>query len=125
MSASANAIKLCLSKQPPNTSYESIHKIAKRATPSQMSTYKHALQLYKLFNSTNMSDDWITLNYQQNFSNRQKYVQINDVSATKIGKNILSNRLGILYNQIDYDWLNLSLNYFKINCKKLYLMNYD
>ena len=56
MSASANAIKLCLSKQPPNTSYESIHKIAKRTTPSQMSTYKHALQLYKLFNSTNMSD---------------------------------------------------------------------
>ena len=87
--------------------------------------YRLSIQLFKLYNGEEMSDDWLDLNYQQNFSNRQKYVQINDVSATKIGKNILSNRLGILYNQIDYDWLNLSLNYFKINCKKLYLMNYD
>ena len=43
MSASANAIKLCLSKLPLNTSHETIHRLAKRATPTQMSSYKHAL----------------------------------------------------------------------------------
>ena len=43
MSASANAIKLCLSSLPINTSYEEIHRLAKRGTPTQMSAYKHAL----------------------------------------------------------------------------------
>ena len=33
MSASANALKLCLSKLPLNTSHESIHRLAKRGTP--------------------------------------------------------------------------------------------
>ena len=52
LSASATAIKLCLSKLPPNTSYESIHRLAKRGTPTQMCQYKHAIQPYKLFNYT-------------------------------------------------------------------------
>ena len=68
-----------------------------------MMKYRLSIQLFKLYNGEEMSDDWLDLNYQQNFNNRQKYVQINDVSTTKIGKNILSNRLGILNNQIDYD----------------------
>ena len=37
--------------------------------------------------------------------------------------NILMNRLGILNNQIEFDWLNLSLNSFKIKSKKLFLSN--
>ena len=45
LSASAKAIKLCLTKLPQNTSFETIHRLAKRATPTQMSTYKHAIQL--------------------------------------------------------------------------------
>ena len=76
MSASANAIKLCLSKLPINTSYEAIHSLAKRGTPSQMSMYKHALQLYKLYNSNNMSDDWLSLNDQQIFNGRNEHFQI-------------------------------------------------
>ena len=38
LSASANAVKLCLSKLPSNTSYETIQRLAKRATPTQMTT---------------------------------------------------------------------------------------
>ena len=62
LSASANAIKLCLTKLPWNTSYEAIYRLANRGTPEQMSKYKHALQLYKLYNSSMMSDDWVDLN---------------------------------------------------------------
>ena len=40
------------------------------STPIDSYVYKHAIQLFKLFNSTNMSDDWITLNNQQNFYGR-------------------------------------------------------
>ena len=58
---------------------------------------------------------------RSNFNDRQKLVQITDESLTRIGKNILMNRLGILNNKIDYDWLNLSLNSFKIKCKKIFL----
>ena len=50
-----------------NTSFETIHRLAKRGTPTQMSTYKNALQLFKLYNSNNMSADWVSLNAQQTY----------------------------------------------------------
>ena len=86
-----------------------------------MMKYRLSIQLFKLYNSEMMNDDWVDLNSQQNFNDRQKLVQITDESLTRIGKNILMNRLGILNNKIDYDWLNLSLNSFKIKCKKIFL----
>ena len=125
LAASARALRLLNNTSDLRTSYEQLHKLQGRATPTNMMKYRLSIQLFTLYNGEDMSDDWLDLNHQQNFNNRQKYVQINDVSKTKIGRNILSNRLGILNNQIDYDWLNLSLNSFKINCKKLYLMNYN
>ena len=33
-----------------------------------------------------MDDDWVDLNNQQNFNDRQKHVQIADESLTRIGK---------------------------------------
>ena len=64
----------------PNTSYEVIHRLTKRANPVQMSNYKHAIQLYKLHNSTIMTDDWLSLNFQQNFNGRNDKLQIFNVS---------------------------------------------
>ena len=121
LSASANAIKLCLTKLPPNTSFETIHSLAKRGTPTQMSTYKHALQLYKLFNSTQMSDDWVSLNVQQNFNGRNEKIQFYNISNYKVGRNLLVNRFKILNNKIDYSWFNVSFETFKIKCKQLLL----
>ena len=86
-----------------------------------MSDYKHALQLYKLFNSTNMSDDWLSLNFQQNFNGRSDKLQIFNVSNYKVGRNLLVNRFRTLNNKIDYLWLNESFNAFKIKCKQLLL----
>ena len=121
LSASANAIKLCLSKLPQNTSYESIHSLAKRGTQTQMCLYKHAIQLHKLFNSTVMSDNWISLNFQQNYNGRNEKLQIFTISNYKVGPNLLVNRFKPLNIKIEYTWLNESLNSFKIKCKKLFL----
>ena len=121
LSASANAIKLCLSKLPWNTSHEAIHRLAGRGTPEQMSKYKHALQMYKLYNSSQMSDDWVDLNNQQNFNGRNPNVQIFIRSNYKVGKNLLVNRLKTLTNLIKYEWLNESYESFKVKCKNLLL----
>ena len=121
MSASANAIKLCLSSLPLNTSYEEIHRLAKRGTPTQMSAYKHALQMYKLYNSNSMSDDWVSLNDQQNFNGRNEHVQIYTKSNYKVGKNLLVNRFKNLNNKIKFAWLNDSFESYKIKCKNLFL----
>ena len=121
LSASANAVKLCLSKLPLNTSYEAIHRLAKMATPSQMSNYKHALQLHKLYNSTNMSDDWLNLNLQQNFNGRNEMIQFFNMSNYKVGRNLLVNRFRSLNNKIKLTWLNDSYESYKIKCKNLLL----
>ena len=35
--------------------------------------------------------------------------------------NVLTNRLTVINNKIEYDWLNKSLNSFKLICKSLFL----
>ena len=121
LSASANALKLCLTSLPPNTSFDAIHNLTKRSTPTQMSSYKHALQLYKLYNSENMTDDWISLNIQQNFNGRNDKIQVFKQLNYKVGNNLMVNRLINLNNKIPYSWLNESLNTFKVKCKQLLL----
>ena len=86
-----------------------------------MSSYKHALQLYKLYNSENMTDDWISLNIQQNFNGRNDKIQIYKQSNYKVGNNLMVNRLANLNNKIPYSWLNDSFNTFKVKCKQLLL----
>ena len=113
--------KWYLSILPPNTSFESIHRLAKRGTPIQMSHYKHALQLYKLHNSTTMSDDWVSLNFQQNYNGRNDNIQIFNNSNYKVGENLLVNRFKPLSNKIPFTWLNESFNSFKIKCKNQFL----
>ena len=114
-------IWLCLSCLPPNTSYESIHRLAKRGNPTQMSEYKHAIQLHKLYNSTTMTEDWISLNLQQYFNSTNEKVQIFNVSNYKVGQNLIVNRFRPLNNKINFNWLNESLDSFKVKCKNLLL----
>ena len=114
-------LKNCSTTMPTDTSFEVMHKILKRGTPSQMSQYKHSLQLYKLHNSETMSDDWIDLNIQQNFNGRNDKFQAINTARFKVGRNLMVNRLSHLSNMIDYSRLNLSFNSFKIKCKDLFL----
>ena len=83
--------------------------------------YKHALQLYKLFNSNTMSDDWISLNIQQNFNRRNEHIQIYNESNYKVGQNLLVNRFKTLNNKINYSWFHESFESFKVKCKNLFL----
>ena len=94
--------------------------LAKRGTP-RMSQYKHAIQLYKLHNSTSMTDDWVSLNTQQYFNGRNNKFQVFNMSNYKVGRNLLVNRFKSLNNKIDYLWFNESFNSFKIKCKTLFL----
>ena len=90
-----------------------------------MMKYRLSIQLYKLYNANNgnENENWIDLNFQQNFNDRNNYVQIFDTSRLMIGRNTIVNRFKCLNNTIDYDWLNLSLDTFKVRCK-LKFLNY-
>ena len=67
-----------------------------------------------LYNSNDQNDDWIDLNVQQNFNGRNLKVQITDKSRIRIGKNLLTNRLTLIDKTIEYDWLNLTFDSFKV-----------
>ena len=49
------------------------------------------------------------------------FVQIIDNSSLLIGKNTIVSRFKSLNNLFDYDWLNLSLDTFKLKCKSKFL----
>ena len=84
--------------------------------------YRLSIQLFKIYNGYSQNDDWQDMNVQQNFNGRNEMFQINDYSANRIGKNIICNRLNVLNGQIKLDWLNLSLNAFKLKAKSIFLM---
>ena len=83
--------------------------------------YKLSLQLFKHYNETRQEETWLNLNFQQNFGQINKFVRIFDNSRIKIGRNNMINRLNMLNDQIEYDWLNLSINSYKLKCKERFL----
>ena len=120
LAASSTALRIC-GRMDWATSYERLHIIHSRATPAKMMMYKHAIELCNLYNSEEMSDDWVDLNLQQNFNGRLENVQIFDNSRIRVGKNIMMNRLTITNNKIDYKMPNLSKDTYKLKCKNLFL----
>ena len=104
-------------------SYERLHLMQKRATPESMMKYKLAIQLYNNFNDKRGGETWMSLNFQQNFGPRNECILISDKSRHKIGRNILVNRLNILNGKVNYDWMNLSKDAFKLKCKNKFLNN--
>ena len=121
LSCSAQALKLLGNQDGLRISFETLHRINDRATPMQMLKYKHSLLLFKLYNSTVRNEDWIDLNFNQSFNSRSNKCRIFDESNVRVGKNILTNRLTVINNQIEYDLLNKSLVSYKIACKRLFL----
>ena len=121
LSASSAALRLIESSWDDRVSFRDLHLRNKRATPMQMMTYKHSLQLHKLYNSNMQSNDWLDLNFQQNFNARQNHFQIIDTSRLKVGKNKLCNRLNLLNGKIELNWLLYTYEKFKLKCKSLYL----
>ena len=68
-----------------------------------------------------MSSDWIDLNNQHNFNGRNTKFLVSNNAKFKIGVNKLVNRLTILDNKIEMEWMNMGLDSFKVKCKELLL----
>ena len=123
MAASALPLKLCLRKYDRNISYQNLHTMLKRANPTQLMAYKHALLLHKIYNDDSNSPKWLDLFSNQTFNNHNANANFVDMSVFKIGKNILSNRSTILNNKIPYHLLNKDYLTFKISCKEMFVKN--
>ena len=103
------------------TSYNRLHAIVNRSTPEQICQYKHALLLHKTYNDKDQGRDWLALNFNQNFNNRNPKFMTTDTSYFKIGKNIASNRLRTINNKISLADLNDSMPTFKMKMKRPFL----
>ena len=123
MSASGNALKLCTPYCPQITSFDTLHYQNRRATPDQMLKYKLSIQLYKTFNTQQPPLEWAALNGSICTGRRQIFFETIDVSSTKVGKCLLSNRFKVLSRMIPLSWLNQTLDTFKVKCKSEFLPN--
>ena len=121
LSASSAPLKICTKNYNNMISFEALHLINNRALPNQITFYKHALCLHKLYNSDSTNSNWLSLFLNQNFNARYKFTQFSNIARYKIGSNLLHNRFTVLNGKIELDWLNLPFNSFKLKCKTLFL----
>ena len=75
--------------------------------------------IYSKYNTDTL--EWVSLNWNQILTSRQSKFEILKTNVKKVGLNILVNRLSALNNKIPLDWLNGSLDSFKVKAKKLLL----
>ena len=100
-----------------------LHKSCKRATPEELMMYKMSLCLFKLYNINFNPLEFVGVNFNQILTRLQTDFFLLKNNTFKVGINSVSNRLYLLNNKIPLEWLNLSLNTFKVKCKKLLLPN--
>jgi hypothetical protein len=96
--------------------FETLHVLNGRANPTNLMKYKHTILLYKIYNRGEPPKD-----FNQVLPGRQTYFAAIKDQNFKIGSNILSNRLTTLNHRIPLQWLNLSIDTFKVKCKTLFL----
>ena len=121
LSASSAPLKLITNNYNYLVSYNTLHYLNQRATPNQITLYKHALLLHKTYNCSSYSNDWTHLHFNQQFNNRNTKVKFTNTAKYKIGNNLLANRFTILNGKIELSWLNDSFESFKIKCKLKFL----
>ena len=121
LSVSARAIKTCMYYPDPMISFMQIHALNNRALPESMRIYNMTIQLHKLYNSNNYSLEWVSLNKNLIMTSRQRNFAIMKSNNRKVGMKTLTNRLSCLNGLIPLDWLNGSIEQFKIKCKRLIL----
>ena len=76
LSSSANALKISQRHPDRMESFVNIHKNCKRALPSQIIEYKHAILLHKLYNEQMPVSDWVELNFNQVLTSRQTHFKV-------------------------------------------------
>ena len=102
-------------------SFERLHSINNRATPEKMMLYKHAILLHNMYNSSDLSKEWVHLNLNQVITSRRTTFFIIKDNLLKVGLNAPANRLATLNDKIPLSWLNNGMYTFKIKIKELLL----
>ena len=102
-----------------HVSFESLHRMSKRATPKKLMKYKLALCLHKIYNADFNSKEFIRLNVNQILTSRQEKYFFLKSNNIKVGINCLANRFYTLNGLIPLNWLNNTIETFKVKCKKL------
>ena len=123
LSTSAKALKVCVKMSDSNVSFDSLHKTCKRALPIDYMKYKLALCLFRIYNNDYNVVEFSHLNFNQVLTGRQTKFKTTRSNKLRVGLNALSNRFHCLNDLIPLSWLNMSMNTFKVNCKKLLLNN--
>ena len=81
--------------------------------------------MYELFNNCQPETEFVQLNFQLNQNQRMTHANFYKMQNYDSGKNILLNRLAHINDKIEKSWLDLSLDTFKVKCKKLFLQHYE
>ena len=121
LSSSAKAIRMCSKSHSIDVSFVNLHARYNRATPDNLMFYKHALSLFKLFNSTDYTTEWAALNLNQINTSRQIHFVTGKSNLKRVGLNGIANQYHILNGKIPLNNFNKSLDSFKIFCKKKFL----
>ena len=101
-------------------SFETLHTMNQREKPNQITVYKHALLLHKIYNDDS-NIDWNDLFFTQHFNQRNLTITFFNTSNYKVGNNLLTKRFTSLNGKIELSWLNDSFNSYKIKCKTKFL----
>ena len=89
--------------------------------PEKFLLYKTALNLFKQMKCTNYTIEWAALNFNQILTSRQTNFIATRANIKKVGLNAFANRVYILNNRIPLSWFDMSIETFKIHCKKEFL----
>ena len=125
LSISANALRSCMMSNSTEISFESIHKICKKCTPTQIMSYRTSLLLHKSINEIyeHCTSELVTLLSNIVCTRRQLKFEVIRSNRTKIGMNTISNRFYHLSKQVNFDHLNLTFVHFKKVMKIQFLKN--
>ena len=92
-----------------------------RSIPENYLLYKHALALYKLYWSKNLSAEFIALNFNSILTTRQVNFIATKSNKRKVGLKALANCFYTLNNRTHLLQLNKSPESYKVFCKKEFL----
>ena len=120
-SISANALKTCTWTNCSEISFENIHKLCKKSTPKQMTSYQASLNLHKILNEDDCTSEKVRILDRIVCTRRQLNFEIIKDNKGKIGMNSTVNKFYLINKEISLDALNLSFVHFKKLMKYQYL----
>ena len=125
ISISANALRSCMMSYSTEISFETIHKMCKKCTPSQIMSYQTSLHLYKTIGDIyeNCSSEHVALLNNIICTRRQIKFEVVRSNNCKIGMNTLSNKFYYITKMIGLDSLNLTFVHYKKIMKIQFLKN--